>query len=84
MPGEYTFHEIVAHQGGLRRSQKAKLHDMFIYECKSHKDGDECCWCGGSGVRRKCSRLSCIEYGCDGAGDCEVTKREITEILVPK
>jgi len=75
-----TFREIVVSQGGLTRRQKAELENRYIRECKGCT-GSECDSCGGSGVRKKCDSRQCLEHGCGGYGNCEVTSREITELL---
>jgi hypothetical protein len=33
--------------------------------------GQECDWCGGSGIRRQCLRSECQEFGCGGHGTCK-------------
>ena len=41
----------------------------------------DCDRCGGSGWRKKCNALDCIEYGCNGYGFCLVTPEEVTAAL---
>lgn len=47
-----------------------------VRKCRNHQ-GDDCDKCAGTGYRKKCNRLCCIEYGCDGSGHCIPTPEEI-------
>lgn len=41
----------------------------------------DCYRCGGSGWRKKCNALDCLEYGCSGYGFCIVNKEEVSAAL---
>ena len=49
--------------------------------CRVKGKSDDCERCGGSGWRKKCNALDCIEYGCNGYGFCIVTKDELAAAL---
>ena len=40
----------------------------------------DCAGCGGTGYRRQCNDIDCMEYGCGGYGYCYAEAPEITRL----
>ncbi len=56
------------------------LNSAGVKECRNCK-GSECCRCAGSGFRKLCNSIDCMEHGCGGLGFCLITEEEIENIV---
>ena len=39
--------------------------------------GDDCEKCGGAGLVKTCRDRDCVEYGCQGRGNCTPNKKDL-------